>query len=336
VTFSYIARRILQTIPVFIGITLIVFLIMHLTPGDPVEIMMGRGSVVTTEQIEQIRHELGLDQPLYVQYLSFLGGVLRGDFGRSIIQRAPVMHLIADRLPATFELTIFSIIISLIIAIPVGIISSVKRYSFLDHIGTVSALAGVSLPSFWLGLLLIIVFSVKLKILPVTGRANYGYGLVPITNFLLIDAVITGNWGALGDVIRHLLLPAITLGSYMAALTMRVTRSSMLEVLSQDYIRTAWAKGLSHKVVILKHALRNALVPTVTVVTLNIGILLGGNMIVESVFGWPGLGRLVINAVYTRDYPLIQGSVLIYALTYVVMNFVADLLYAVLNPKVRF
>jgi len=309
---------------------------MHLTPGDPVEIMMGRGSVVTTEQIEQIRHELGLDQPLYVQYLSFLGGVLRGDFGRSIIQRAPVMHLIADRLPATFELTIFSIIISLIIAIPVGIISSVKRYSFLDHIGTVSALAGVSLPSFWLGLLLIIVFSVKLKILPVTGRANYGYGLVPITNFLLIDAVITGNWGALGDVIRHLLLPAITLGSYMAALTMRVTRSSMLEVLSQDYIRTAWAKGLSHKVVILKHALRNALVPTVTVVTLNIGILLGGNMIVESVFGWPGLGRLVINAVYTRDYPLIQGSVLIYALTYVVMNFVADLLYAVLNPKVRF
>lgn len=335
-TFSYIARRILQTIPVFIGITLIVFLIMHLTPGDPVEIMMGRGSVVTTEQIEQIRHELGLDQPLYVQYLSFLGGVLRGDFGRSIIQRAPVMHLIADRLPATFELTIFSIIISLIIAIPVGIISSVKRYSFLDHIGTVSALAGVSLPSFWLGLLLIIVFSVKLKILPVTGRANYGYGLVPITNFLLIDAVITGNWGALGDVIRHLLLPAITLGSYMAALTMRVTRSSMLEVLSQDYIRTAWAKGLSHKVVILKHALRNALVPTVTVVTLNIGILLGGNMIVESVFGWPGLGRLVINAVYTRDYPLIQGSVLIYALTYVVMNFVADLLYAVLNPKVRF
>ena len=335
-TFSYIARRILQTIPVFIGITLIVFLIMHLTPGDPVEIMMGRGSVVTTEQIEQIRHELGLDQPLYVQYLSFLGGVLRGDFGRSIIQRAPVMHLIADRLPATFELTIFSIIISLIIAIPVGIISSVKRYSFLDHIGTVSALAGVSLPSFWLGLLLIIVFSVKLKILPVTGRANYGYGLVPVTNFLLIDAVITGNWGALGDVIRHLLLPAITLGSYMAALTMRVTRSSMLEVLSQDYIRTAWAKGLSHKVVILKHALRNALVPTVTVVTLNIGILLGGNMIVESVFGWPGLGRLVINAVYTRDYPLIQGSVLIYALTYVVMNFVADLLYAVLNPKVRF
>ena len=335
-TFSYIARRILQTIPVFIGITLIVFLIMHLTPGDPVEIMMGRGSVITTEQIEQIRHELGLDQPLYVQYLSFLRGVLRGDFGRSIIQRAPVMHLIADRLPATFELTIFSIIISLIIAIPVGIISSVKRYSFLDHIGTVSALAGVSLPSFWLGLLLIIVFSVKLKILPVTGRANYGYGLVPITNFLLIDAVITGNWGALGDVIRHLLLPAITLGSYMAALTMRVTRSSMLEVLSQDYIRTAWAKGLSHKVVILRHALRNALVPTVTVVTLNIGILLGGNMIVESVFGWPGLGRLVINAVYTRDYPLIQGSVLIYALTYVVMNFVADLLYAVLNPKVRF
>lgn len=335
-TFSYVVRRILQTIPVFVGITFIVFLIMHLTPGDPVEIMMGRGSVVTTEQIEQIRHELGLDRPLYIQYFSFLGGVLHGDFGRSILQHAPVMQLIADRLPATFELTIISIIISLIIAIPVGVISSVKRYSLLDHIGTVSALAGVSMPSFWLGLLLIIVFSVKLKILPVTGRANYGYGLTSITNFLLIDAVVTGNWGALGDAIRHLLLPAITLGSYMAALTMRVTRSSMLEVLSREYIRTAWAKGLSHKVVILKHAMRNALGPTVTVVTLNIGILLGGNMIVESVFGWPGLGRLVINAVYTRDYPLVQGAVLIYALTYVVMNFIADLLYAVLNPKVRF
>lgn len=332
---AYIVRRVLQVIPVFIGITLIVFLIMHLTPGDPVEIMMGKGSVVSAEEIERLRHELGLDRPLVVQYISFLGGVLHGDFGRSIIQRAPVMRLIGTRLPATFELTLLSIVISLVIAIPVGIISSVKRYSLLDNVSTVSALVGVSMPSFWLGLLLIIVFAVKFKALPVTGRASYGYGLESITNFWLIDAVITGNWAALGDVIRHLLMPAITLGSYMAALTMRVTRSSMLEVLSQDYIRTAWSKGLSHKVVILKHALRNALVPTVTVVALNIGILLGGNMIVESVFGWPGLGRLVINAIYTRDYPLVQGAVLIYAFTYVVMNFVADLLYTVLNPKVR-
>jgi len=308
---------------------------MHLTPGDPVEIMMGKGSVVSAEEIERLRHELGLDRPLVVQYISFLVGVLHGDFGRSIIQRAPVMRLIGTRLPATFELTLLSIILSLVIAIPVGIISSVKRYSLLDNVSTVSALVGVSMPSFWLGLLLIIVFAVKFKVLPVTGRASYGYGLEPITNFWLIDAVITRNWAALGDVIRHLLMPAITLGSYMAALTMRVTRSSMLEVLSQDYIRTAWSKGLSHKVVILKHALRNALVPTVTVVALNIGVLLGGNMIVESVFGWPGLGRLVIDAIYTRDYPLVQGAVLIYAFTYVVMNFVADLLYTVLNPKVR-
>lgn len=332
---AYVFKRLIQIIPVFIGITLIVFLIMHLTPGDPVEIMMGKGSVVSAEEIERLRHELGLDRPLVVQYFSFLSGVLHGNFGKSIIQRASVMRLIGNRLPATFELTLLSIVISLVIAIPVGVISSVKRYSLLDNASTVSALVGVSMPSFWLGLLLIIIFSVKFKVLPVMGRTSYGYGLEPITNFLLIDAVITGNWAALGDVIRHLLMPAITLGSYMAALTMRVTRSSMLEVLSQDYIRTAWSKGLSQKVVILKHALRNALVPTVTVVALNIGILLGGNMIVESVFGWPGLGRLVINAIYTRDYPLVQGAVLVYALTYVMMNFIADLLYTVLNPRVR-
>ncbi|MCK4246844.1 ABC transporter permease [Candidatus Bipolaricaulota bacterium] len=332
---AYIVRRVLQIIPVFIGITLIVFLIMHLTPGDPVEIMMGKGSIVSGEEIERLRHELGLDKPLVLQYLSFLAGTLHGDFGRSIIRNASVTKLIADRLPATFELTILSIIISLVIAIPAGIISSVKRYSLLDNVSTVSALVGVSMPSFWLGLLLIIVFSVTFKILPVTGRVSYGHGLEPITNFLLIDAVITGNWSALVDVIRHLLLPSITLGCYTAALTMRVTRSSMLEVLSQDYIRTAWSKGLAQKAVIFKHALRNALIPTVTVVTLHIGILLGGNMIVESVFGWPGLGRLVINAIYTRDYPLVQGAVLVYAFTYVVMNFVADLLYTVLNPKVR-
>lgn len=313
-----------------------VFLIMYLTPGDPVEIMMGEGSIVSAEEIERLRHELGLDRPMVEQYLSFVGGIFRGNFGRSIIQRASVMKLIGSRLPATFELTIVSIIISVMIAIPIGVLSAVKKYSLLDNIGTVSALVGVSMPTFWLGLLLIIVFSVKFKLFPVTGRISYGHGLEPITNFLLIDAVITGNWAALADVIRHLLLPAITLGCHMVALTMRITRSSMLEVLSQDYIRTAWSKGLGRKGVILKHALRNALVPTVTVVTLNIGVLLGGNMIVESVFGWPGLGRLVINAIYTRDYPLVQGAVLVYAFTYVVMNFIADLLYTVLNPKVRF
>jgi ABC-type dipeptide/oligopeptide/nickel transport system permease component len=332
---AYIIRRLLQIVPVFIGITLIVFVIMHLTPGDPVEIMMGKGSISSAEEITRLRHELGLDLPLYSQYIRFLTGIFHGDFGHSIIQRAPVTQLIASRLPATFELTILAIFISLVIAIPVGIISSIKRYSLLDNISTVTALAGVSMPGFWLGLLLIIVFAVKLKVLPVAGRINYSSGLEPITDFLLIDSVITGNWKAFADALRHLILPAITLGAYMAALTMRVTRSSMLEVLSQDYVRTAWAKGLSQKRVILKHALRNALVPTVTVVTLNFGVLLGGNMIVESVFGWPGLGRLVISAIYTRDYPLVQGAVMVYALTYVAMNFIADLLYTLLNPKVR-
>ncbi len=326
----------LQAIPVFLGVTFAVFLLMHITPGDPVEIMMGQGSIVSQQDINQIRHELGLDRPFIVQYGLFLDRLVHGNLGYSIIQKTSVVKLIGERLPATIELTVVALIISLLIAIPVGIISAIRRHSIIDNASRIVALLGVSMPGFWLGLMLITVFSVLFKVLPVSGRVTFAAHLHKVTGFYLLDAIITGNWNAFWNVTKHLIMPAITLGSFAAAMTMRVTRSSMLDVLTRDYMRTAKAKGLPHRLVIIKHGLRNALIPTVTVVALNIGSLLGGNMIVEVVFGWPGMGRLVVNAVFMRDYPLVQGCVLVYAVIYIFANLAADISYAILDPRIRY
>ena len=331
-----IVRRLLQALPVFLGVTFAVFLLMHITPGDPVEIMMGQGSIVSKQDINQIRHELGLDRPFIVQYGLFLDRLAHGNLGYSIIQKTSVVKLIGERLPATIELTLISLIISLLISIPVGIISAIRRHSVIDNVGRVTALLGVSMPGFWLGLMLITILSVLFKVLPVSGRVDFVVHLHKITGFYLLDALITGNWDAFWNVTKHLIMPAITLGSFEAAITMRVTRSSMLDVLTRDYMRTAKAKGLPNRLVIIKHGLRNALIPTVTVVALNIGSLLGGNMIVEVVFGWPGMGRLVVNSVFMRDYPLVQGCVLIYAVVYIFANLAADISYAVLDPRIRY
>jgi len=336
VSIAQIVNRMLQLIPVVIGVTLIVFALMHLTPGDPVRLMLGQEGTYTEEDIARYRRELGLDRPLPVQYLSFLKGVARGDFGVSLVQGRPVGELIRARLPATIELTAAAILISLIIAIPTGVIAAVHRHSVWDKAGTVGALLGVSMPDFWFGLVLILVFGISLGVLPISGRIPFGMEPETVTGLYVVDAILTGNGPALGAALRHLFLPALTLGTSMAALTMRVTRSAMLEVIRQDYITFARAKGLSGTRVVVVHALKNALIPTVTVVTLNVGVLLGGNMIVESVFAWPGLGRLVVESVYSRDYTVVQAAVLIYAVTYVVMNFLADVLYTLLNPRVRF
>lgn len=319
-----------------IGITFIVFLLMHLTPGDPVEVMFAGEGAVSEADLDRYRRELGLDKPFHEQYLRFAGGLLRGDLGMSLIQRQPVATLIANRLPATIELTAASMFVSLIIAIPVGVMAAVRRYSAVDKAGTVGALLGVSMPDFWLGLVLMLLFGITWKVLPISGRMPLGMEPTHITGLFVVDSLLTANWTALKAALRHLALPAITLGTSMAALTMRVTRSSMLEVVHQDYITFARAKGLSGTQVVLGHALKNAMIPTVTVVTLNIGVLLGGNMIVESVFAWPGLGRLVVDSIYSRDYTVVQAAVLIYAITYVTMNFLADVLYTILNPRVRF
>lgn len=334
-TGGQIVNRLLQLIPVIVGVTLIVFALMHLTPGDPVASMFAGEGSISEAELDRYREELGLHRSLPEQYIAFLQGLLRGDLGMSLVRRQPVSELILGRLPATIELTVAAVLVSLFIGVPVGVLAAVRRYSAVDKISTVGSLLGVSLPDFWLGLVLMLLFGITWKVLPISGRIPFGMEPVSVTGLYVVDALLTGNGRALVEALRHLALPALTLGTAMAALTMRVTRSSMLEVMNQDYIVFARAKGLSGTAVVIGHALKNALIPTVTVVTLNIGVLLGGNMIVESVFAWPGIGRLVVDSIYIRDYTVVQGAVLVYAVTYVAMNFLADVLYTVLNPRVK-
>lgn len=327
-------RRLLHLIPVLFGVTVIVFLMMSLTPGDPAEIMLANQNA-TPAQIATLRHDMGLDRPLLARFASFVGHAVRGDFGQSLFQRRPVAAVIAERLPATIELSAAALLFALLLAIPLGVLAAVHRGGILDRLATVGALFGVSLPGFWFGILLLIAFAVNLRLLPVSGAIDFAHQPPTATGFLVIDSILAGRLDSLGNALAHLLLPAITLGLPMAAILMRVTRASMLEVLRQDYITFAEAKGLSRTRILALHALKNALLPTVTVAAIETGSLLGGNMVVETVFGWPGLGRLVVESIFVRNYPLVQAAVLLYAVTYVLMNFLADLLYTVLNPRVR-
>ncbi len=330
-----ILERLLTTIPVIIGIAVIVFLFMRLTPGDPVDIMMGKAGVVTEAQVKALQDEFNLNEPLHVQLYIFFKGLFSGDLGNSITRRAPVTKLIKDALPATIELAIAALLVSLILALPIGIISAVKQNSIFDKVAMAGSFVGISMPAFWLGIVLMIIFSVNLKWLPTQGRLGYMVSIRHLTGFYIIDSVLTGNVPALIDALKHLLLPAITLGASMAAIIARVMRSSMLEVLKQDYVMLAKAKGLPEWIVVIKHCVKNAIMPTITVVGMQVGVLLGGNMIVESVFGWPGLGRLVVDAIFNRDYPLVQGVVMFYALTFVMANFVVDVIYTYINPKIE-
>lgn len=327
-------ERLLQLLPVLFGVSLIVFVMMALTPGDPVAIMIG-DQTVTPEQEAELRRGLGLDRPIVERFFIFLGNAAQGDFGQSFYHRRPVSDVIGERLPATIELSLVALIVALGTAIPLGVLAAIRKNSFLDRLATVGSLLGVSLPGFWFGILLIMLFAVKLQILPVSGRIGYSYEVEPITHLLLIDTLLHGNFRAFGNALSHIILPAITLGLPMTAILMRVTRTSMLEVLRQDYITFADAKGLTRRRVLFRHGLKNALIPTVTVAAIETGSLLGGNMIVETVFGWPGLGRLVVESIFLRNYPLVQAAVLFYAITYVMLNFFADILYTILNPRVK-
>lgn len=329
-----LVERILQLIPVLLGISIIVFAMITLTPGDPVEIMLG-DQISTPEQEAALRRDMGLDLPLHQRFLHFLGNALHGDFGDSFFHRRPVFDLIVERLPATIELTLVSMLIAIGTAVPLGVIAAVKKGTIIDRVATVTSIFGVSMPAFWFGLLLIMLFAVHLHILPVAGRIGYDAEVPAVTHLLLIDTLIAGRLDSFLDALGHLLLPAVTLGLSMGAILMRVTRTSMLEALSQDYVAFAEAKGLSRMRVVGRHALKNALIPTVTVAALETGSLLGGNMIVETIFGWPGLGRLVVEAIFSRNYPLVQSAVLLYAVTYVMLNFLADILYTALNPRVE-
>lgn len=331
---SGLLERLLQLIPVLLGVSAIVFVMITLTPGDPVEIMLG-DQQVTPEQVEAMRRDLGLDLPAHERFGRFLVNAVQGEFGLSFFHRRPVLDVIAERLPATIELSLVALLLALATAIPLGVLAAVRRNTILDRLATVGSLLGVSMPGFWFGILLLMLFAVHLQVLPVSGRIDYAAEVPLVTGFLLIDTLIAGRPDSFVNALGHLILPAVTLGLPMAAVLMRVTRASMMEVLRADYITFAEAKGLSRARILGRHALKNALIPTVTVAALETGSLLGGNMIVETVFGWPGLGRLVVESIFARNYPLVQAAVLLYAVTYVLLNFVADLLYTVLNPRVR-
>ena len=332
--FGRLVERLAQLIPVLLGVTAIVFFMMALTPGDPVEIMIG-DQPISVEQEASLRHDMGLDLPPVERFFKFLGNAVTGNFGLSFFHRRPVIDVIAERLPATIELSLVSLILALLTSIPLGVLAAVKKNTIFDRLSTVGSLFGVSLPGFWFGILLLMLFAVHLQILPVSGRIGYAYEVEAVTHLLLIDSLLAGRLDTFANALSHLFLPALTLGLPMAAILMRVTRTSMLEVLSQDYITFAEAKGINRTSILIRHALKNALIPTVTVAALETGSLLGGNMIVETVFGWPGLGRLVVESIFVRNYPLVQAAVLFYAITYVFLNFFADILYTILNPRVK-
>lgn len=329
-----IARRLLTALPLAAGIVLVTFFLLRLMPGDPVDIAMGAAGNVTQEEIDSLRQSLGLDRPVWDQAGVFLYGLVRGDLGESIRSRTPVTELLKQALPATLELSFAAVLLSVLIALPVGVMSAVRPRSLWDRVVMSGAFLGISMPPFWLGLVLMTIFSVMLGWLPTSGRLDAGVTVPTITGFLLLDTLLTGRWAEFGQAVRHLILPALTLGAELTAILSRVVRSSMLEVMGMDYIRTARAKGLAEWKVVLRHALRNALIPSVTILGLQFGVLMGGNMIVETIFSWPGLGRLVVDAIFARDYPVVQGAVLLYAITFLLINLLVDVLYTWLSPRI--
>jgi peptide/nickel transport system permease protein len=330
----YIIKRLVQLIPVILGVSIIAFSLIHIAPGDPARTMLGQHA--TQKELTEIREKYGLDEPLYVQYGIWLNGVLHGDLGRSIISNEQVSNEIADRFPNTIELAIAAMIFAIFIGGLAGVISATKQYSVTDYTFMGIALFGISMPVFWLGIMLMMIFGVYLGWLPIGGRIDLLIPFHRVTGFMVLDSIITGNSSALVSVLRHLILPAIALGTIPMAIIARVTRSSMLEVLRQDFIRTERAKGLSERAVIYKHAVRNAMIPVVTVIGLNFGLLLSGAILTETVFSWPGLGRLVVNSVYERDYPLVVGCILVFAIVFVIVNLITDILYPYIDPRIKY
>jgi peptide/nickel transport system permease protein len=324
----------LQIIPVLLGVSIVVFFMVRAIPGDPAQIMLGQQA--TQEQVQQIRENMGLDKPIFVQYGLFLKDALRGDLGDSIVTGRPVTTELLTRLPATLELTTFAMLIAILVGIPVGVISAVRQYSLLDKTTSVLALTGISMPIFWLAMILVVIFGVNLELLPFPGRLDPTTGITAITGLVLVDSLLTLNFAGFWDGLLHLIMPALALATIPMAVIMRMTRSSMLEVMNEDYVRTARAKGVVPWRVVFKHALRNAMLPTITVIGLQTGLLMGGAIITETIFSWPGIGLYTYNSISSRDYASIQGVVLYAALLFVLVNLLVDILYAVLDPRVRY
>ena len=330
----FLLTRVSLIIPTFIGMTLLAFFLIRLVPGDPIETLAGERGIDATRHAMLLK-EYGLDKPMLVQYGIYIGRVLHGDLGKSIITQAPVVQEFLQLFPATIELAVCAIIFALLLGIPAGIIAAVKRNSIFDHGVMATSLTGYSMPIFWWGLLLILLFSVQLGWTPVSGRISVQYYIEPTTGFLLIDALRSGEKGAFISALQHLILPAIVLGTNPLAVVARMTRSAMLEVLGEDYIRTARAKGLAPLRVVGVHALRNALIPVVTVIGLQVGVLFTGAILTETIFSWPGVGKWLIEAINRRDYPVLQGGMLLLGVLVMLVNLLVDVLYGVINPRIR-
>lgn len=316
-----------------VGVSVLVFLMLRMIPGDPARLLLGE--YASPDELARLRTQLGLDQSYLTQYAIYIKNLLQGDFGKSVRTGAPIVNEIGVRLLATIELSMAAMLIATILGIAAGVVSSVKQYSILDYGSMFLALIGVSMPIFWLGLMLIYLLSVKFPILPMMGRITMGLEAPPVTGLVVVDTLIAGQLGAFLDSLRHLILPSFTLATIPMAIVARITRSSMLEVLNKDYVRTARAKGLDEMIVILRHALRNAFLPVVTVLGLNLGLLLGGAVLTETIFSWPGLGRYVVDSLMARDYAAVQSCILIFAVVMALINLFVDLVYVLLDPRIR-
>ncbi|WP_251975701.1 ABC transporter permease subunit [Salinicola avicenniae] len=332
--FRFLLVKLAQLVPTFIGVTIVAFAFIRLLPGDPILLMAGERGL-SAERYAQLQSQFGFDRPLIVQYWDFLTGLLHGDLGNSLVTHSPVMNEFMSRFPATMELSIFALAFAVIIGLPAGVIAAIRRGKTLDHTIVGISLTGYSMPIFWWGLLLIMLFSSTLGWTPVSGRISFMYFIDDVTGFMTIDSLIAGDWGAFLSALHHLVLPAIVLGTIPLAVIARQTRSSMLEVLGEDYVRTARAKGLSSFRVIMVHTLRNALISVITVIGLQVGLLLAGAILTETIFSWPGIGKWMIDAISRRDYPSVQGGLVLIAFIVMIVNLLVDLAYGVINPRIR-
>jgi peptide/nickel transport system permease protein len=330
----YIIRRILGLIPVLLGITGLVFFLIRMIPGDPVVVMLG--DKASAEDVERVREQMGLNEPLYIQYFSYMRQLLKGDLGQSIINHTTIVSELRYRLPATIEMIMGALVFGVFVGISVGVISAIRRNSWFDIVGMIGALLGVSMPIFWLALILIYALAVNNKILPPSARLDVQLYVQRRTGFMLIDTLLMGDVYAFFNAIWHMILPSFVLSTVIMPGLARITRASMLEVLRQDYVRTARAKGLIEQVVVVQHALKNALLPIVTVVGGWLAGLMGGAILTETVFSWPGMGTWTYRAILSRDYPIVQGSVLVSATIYVFVNLAVDILYAFIDPRIRY
>ena len=346
----YLIRRLISVLPTLIGVTFVIFMFQRLIPGDPAVAMLGEHA--SQENVARIREQLGLNRPLFLdrealaegnlagffdsQYIRYLGRLIQLDLGNSIHRRIPVAETLALRFPATVELALLSMLLAILIGVPVGIISASRRGSMLDSVTMVGSLVGVSMPIFWLGLMEIMLFGVILKWLPTGGRVSSGIQVEAITHLILVDSLLTGNFEAAWDVIKHIIMPTIALATIPMAIIARMTRSSMLDVLQEDYIRTAHAKGLAERVVLFRHALKNAFLPVITIIGLQTGILMAGAVLTETIFSWPGIGKWIYDSILARDYPIVQGGTLLIAIIFVFFNLLVDLSYGYLDPRIKY